>query len=100
MLAIAALSQLIPLSVPATTLFAGGVGYLLILAMAVTSFDRTAKLLRPKYWKRLHITGVYWNAVVFAVSFGGRAVKEPFYIPFVTVLLAALLLRAFDWMRR
>lgn len=100
MAAIAALSKLIPLSVPPATLFFGGIGYLLILAMAATSFDRAVKLLRPKLWKSLHTTGLYWNAVVFAVSFGGRAVKDPFYIPFVVLLLGALLLRGFSYLRR
>lgn len=99
-LAIVVLVRLAPSSIPSLTLFVGGIGYLLILAMAITSFDQTAAILQPRLWKRLHSTGIYWNALIFAISFGGRAVKEPFYIPFTTILIGALILRAFNWMKR
>src|SRR5215208_8247047 len=43
----------------ASSMVGGLIIYAFILAMAVTSFDRTARLLGQRAWRRLHTTGMY-----------------------------------------
>jgi DMSO/TMAO reductase YedYZ heme-binding membrane subunit len=75
------------------TQISGGLAYLFILAMAATSFDRTAAMIGPKAWRWLHLCGAYYIWLSFMVTFGKRAVMDPLYWPFITVLIAALALR-------
>ncbi len=72
---------------------APGITYVLIFAMAATSFDSTAKAIGPKAWKWLHLVGAYAIWISFAAAYGGRAVKDPFYMPFAIVVLLALVVR-------
>jgi methionine sulfoxide reductase heme-binding subunit len=71
----------------------GGVGYLFVIAMTATSFDRTAAWLGARRWRRLHTTGLYYLWVVFFASFAPRAFHSALYWPFALGLLAALALR-------
>jgi methionine sulfoxide reductase heme-binding subunit len=52
---------------PATRL-GGGLAYLLIAAMAITSFDRTARWLGPRRWGLLHRAGLHWLWFIFALN--------------------------------
>ncbi len=74
-------------------LISGGSAYLVIAAMAATSFDRTAALIGPVAWRRLHLFGAYYIWVSFMVAFGKRAALDIAYWPFIAVLLAALAAR-------
>jgi len=38
----------------------GLIGYVFLLAMAVTSFSRTRKYLNPRQWRLLHLSGIYF----------------------------------------
>lgn len=92
-LALAGLSPGRPVA-GAGVLVSGGIGYALLAAMTLTSFDRTAAWLGPQRWKRLHTAGAYYLWLVFSLSFVPRAVTEPvLYAPFAAALLAALVLR-------
>ncbi len=71
----------------------GGLAYLFILAMTVTSFDRTAAWLGRRRWKRLHTVGSWVVWIVFAQSYLPRALVDPFYVPFALAVLAAPVLR-------
>ncbi|MET0152535.1 MAG: hypothetical protein ABW298_07995 [Candidatus Binatia bacterium] len=71
----------------------GGLGFLLILAMAATSFDRTAALLGARRWKRLHTTGIYYIWAVFTLTYLGNAAKDPKAVVSVALLLGALAFR-------
>src|SRR5437763_10934939 len=57
----------------------GGIGYAFIIAMAATSFDRTARAIGPRAWRLLHLTGGYYLLFQFAVSFGKRIPEMPLY---------------------
>jgi sulfoxide reductase heme-binding subunit YedZ len=46
----------------------GGIGYACIIAMAATSFDRTAAAIGPRAWRILHLTGGYYLWFQFMVS--------------------------------
>jgi len=71
----------------------GGGAYLFIIAMTVTSFDRTAAWLGPRRWQRLHTIGVYYIWGVFFVTFAPHAFRSVLYWPFAVGLLAALAVR-------
>jgi DMSO/TMAO reductase YedYZ heme-binding membrane subunit len=76
------------------TAVAGGIGYLVVAAMAATSFDRTAAWLGPRRWRRLHTTGVYYLWGVFLATFAPRVLTAPgVYAPITLGLLTALGLR-------
>jgi DMSO/TMAO reductase YedYZ heme-binding membrane subunit len=71
----------------------GGIGYAVIVAMAVTSFDRTAQMISPRAWRMLHLAGGYYLWFQFMVSFGKRVPAMPLYAAFLIPLLAVMALR-------
>jgi sulfoxide reductase heme-binding subunit YedZ len=83
---------------PASFIF-GGIGYGFIVAMAATSFDRTAATIGPRAWRILHTTGVHYLWFQFMVSFGMRIPGMPNYAWFLLPLLAAMTLRAIAALR-
>lgn len=102
-LAIAAYAILAPAAfaahtMPATWIF-GGLAYAFIIAMAATSFDRSAAWIGPRAWRILHAVGAYYLWISFINNFGRRAIAEPNYWGFVAVLLlvGALKLAAAFW---
>jgi sulfoxide reductase heme-binding subunit YedZ len=71
----------------------GGIGYALIIAMATTSFDRTATAIDPRAWRILHLAGGYYLLFQFMVAFGKRIPDMPLYGLFLIPLLAVIALR-------
>lgn len=71
----------------------GGIGYGFIIAMAATSFDRTAAAIGPRTWRVLHLTGGYYLWLQFMVSFGKRVPAMPLYGLFLLPLVAVMALR-------
>jgi hypothetical protein len=71
----------------------GSIGYGFIIAMAATSFDRTAQAIGPRAWRILHTSGAYYLWFQFMVSFGMRIPAMPNYVWFLLPLLAAMALR-------
>lgn len=70
------------------------VAYAFIIAMTITSFDRTAKRMQYSTWKRLHLTGSYVIWFTFFIAYWRRGVTYPeFYGPFLIIVLAALIIR-------
>ena len=72
----------------------GAMAYVFVIAMLVTSFPTLANRLSAKAWKRLHSVGGYWIAIVFTVSYGGRAVADPFFWPQAAMLVVGWILKA------
>ncbi|WP_315834932.1 hypothetical protein [Bradyrhizobium prioriisuperbiae] len=77
---------------PASFIF-GGLGYGFIVAMAATSFDRTAAVIGPRAWRVLHTTGIYYLWFQFMVSFGMRIPPMPNYAWFLLPLLLVMAIR-------
>jgi DMSO/TMAO reductase YedYZ heme-binding membrane subunit len=77
---------------PAMFVF-GGLAYLFVIAMAATSFDRTAAWLGPRRWRLLHLVGGYDIWLTFLVAEGKRALHSPAYWPYVAVLFVVFGLR-------
>jgi methionine sulfoxide reductase heme-binding subunit len=71
----------------------GGIGYVFVAAMAVTSFDRTAAWLGPRRWSRLHTAGGYYLWTVFFITTAPRMLRSPLYATLALALLAVLVLR-------
>lgn len=80
-------------SLEMTALVGGLIIYMIILAMAATSFDQTARWLGQRAWQRLHTTGMYVLWAVFALAYAGRAINSILYLPFALVVISAMLLR-------
>jgi sulfoxide reductase heme-binding subunit YedZ len=77
---------------PASFIF-GGIGYAFIIAMAATSFDRSARAIGRRAWRILHSSGVTYLWVQFMISFGMRIPGMPNYAWFLAPLLAVMALR-------
>jgi DMSO/TMAO reductase YedYZ heme-binding membrane subunit len=70
----------------------GAIGYAAILLLAITSFDTPMRLIGLDNWKRLHRTGVWVIAVIFAGSFLTRIPHHAGYAVPGMIMLAAMLL--------
>jgi DMSO/TMAO reductase YedYZ heme-binding membrane subunit len=77
---------------PATNV-PGFIGYVMILLLTITSFKAPARFIGPDNWKRLHRTGVWVIAVVFAGSFFTRIPHHAAYVVPGMIMMAAMLLR-------
>jgi DMSO/TMAO reductase YedYZ heme-binding membrane subunit len=98
--AIVALVRMTGRGSDATTAIAGGIGYLLLAAMAATSFDRTAAWLGPRAWSRLHRFGILYLWFIFAFTYVGSALRDPLAAASLLVLFAALGVRLVARRRR
>ncbi|CEJ15411.1 Sulfoxide reductase heme-binding subunit YedZ [bacterium YEK0313] len=82
-------------------IISGGLAYLVIAAMAATSFDRSAAWLGPRAWRALHWAGSHFLAISFVVTNAKRIPASAWYgLPVALVALAlALRLVAAMWRR-
>ncbi len=71
----------------------GGLAYLFIIAMAATSFDRTAALIGPRAWRLLHLVGGYDIWTTFLIAESKRGLHSAAYWPEILLLLAVFGLR-------
>ena len=78
---------------PTLTLVAGGLAYVFIALMTITSFDHTAAWLGPPTWRKLHTTGSYAVWIIFAQNFFVQALQSAFYVPYAALLAGAMVLR-------
>ena len=72
----------------------GGLGYVFVLLMGATSFDRTAAWLGPRRWRLLHLVGGYYLALVFLQAEAKRA-ADPMHWPYLGLIVGMLALRLF-----
>jgi methionine sulfoxide reductase heme-binding subunit len=78
----------------------GGIGYFFLLAMVVTSFDRTAALLGTRVWRALHTTGAYVLWTIFLLSESSRLRADHVHLWFIAPLLLAGIIRVLGWRRK
>jgi DMSO/TMAO reductase YedYZ heme-binding membrane subunit len=71
----------------------GSIGYTLIAAMTITSFDRTAAAIGPRAFRTLHLVGGYYLWIQFMVGFGKRVPGMPLYSLFLIPLVIVMALR-------
>ena len=79
----------------------GGVGYLFVALMALTSTNGAQRWMGMTSWKRLHLIGSYWLWAQFALTYVGHVKKGPkdFYAPFLVFTLALLVIRCVGHVR-
>jgi len=78
----------------------GGLAYLFILLMLLTSFETFASKLPIRKWKLLHTIGGYWILIVFTNSMLGRVIGGKIeYLPFALLLVSVWLLRITYWIK-
>jgi len=78
---------------PMLTIVGGGIAYVFLALMTLTSFDTTAAWLGPRRWRQLHVTGAYYNWFIFAQSFFRMVSKSVIYWPFAALVAGSMLLR-------
>ncbi len=79
----------------------GGLAYVFLILMLLTSFDQVAKLISKRNWDRLHMLGGYWILIVFSNSILGRvAAGKLEYLPLALGVLAVWGIRFFSWKKR
>ena len=73
----------------------GGVGYLFVALMALTSTNKAQRWMGMKHWRRLHVIGSYWLWAQFALTYVSHIKQGPagFYAPFLVFTLALLVIR-------
>ena len=72
----------------------GTLGYILLIAMTITSFDRPAAWLGQRNWKILHTVGMHFFWVAFTLEFSLRISKSMLiYLPLAILLILAIMLR-------
>lgn len=77
-----------------TSLLAGGLVYLFLILMLLTSFPFFAKKITSKNWKILHTLGGYWIWLIFMISYVKRVINgSNEYIPLVLLFSITILLR-------
>ncbi|MFT5168880.1 MAG: sulfoxide reductase heme-binding subunit YedZ [Saprospiraceae bacterium] len=77
------------------SLIAGGMAYLFLVLMLLTSFERFSKLLSRKQWSLLHTIGGYWIlAIFFSSYFKGVMRAEYWDLVFLVILILVLVFRA------
>jgi sulfoxide reductase heme-binding subunit YedZ len=101
LVAIAALARVAPgFEMAATTLAVGGLAYVFLYAMALTSTDRAVAALGSVRWRRLHRAGMHYNWFIFAQSYLPRAVAEPgMYTGLAAVVVGGAALRVVAYAR-
>lgn len=78
---------------PTLAIVGGGLAYVFVALMTLTSFDRTAAWLGPRRWRQLHVTGAYYNWFIFAQSFFRMVTKSPVYWPFAALVAGGMVMR-------
>lgn len=75
-------------------LFSGGMAYLFIGLMFLSSFDFFAERISRKTWKALHFIGGHWIWVVFMSSYWKRVLRGEFeFLPLGLLLVFAMGIR-------
>ena len=77
----------------ALTLLGGGLVYLLITAMALTSSDRAVRWLGAKRWGTLHRVGIHYVWSIWLLQWLPMSFTSPTYGLFLLLTLAALFIR-------
>jgi DMSO/TMAO reductase YedYZ heme-binding membrane subunit len=75
------------------TIFGGGLGYLFVTAMALTSSDAAVRRLGMQRWKLMHRVGIWFLFGIFLLNYGPAGLSRPAYLPASLAVLGALGLR-------
>ena len=76
-----------------SSLLGGGMAYVFMYAMVVTTFPNVKKSISSKSWKLLHLMGAYWIWLIFFRSYFKNAFNKGEEYFMFAFLSAAILLR-------
>lgn len=76
-----------------TSLLAGGVAYLFVLLMMITSFEKEEP--KSRIWVIIHTVGSYWIWVIFFNSYLGNVLNKGRYHFFLALLVGAMMFKAY-----
>ncbi len=76
-----------------SSLIGGGLAYLFVLLMLLTSFHTFSKYLNQRQWKWLHLAGGYWIWFIFARSYWKNVIDKQQYYFFALLVTGLLILR-------
>ncbi len=80
------------------TLVGGGLAYVFMGVMAVTSNDASVRYLGPVWWRRIHLVGGWYIWIIFAQSYVPRALLgAPHDLALTALTLAVPALRFARW---
>ena len=82
-----------------SSLIGGGLAYVFLVLMLITSFEKTKALISRKQWTLLHTMGGYWIWFIFIKSYWKRATTELEYLPLVALLAGVFFLRLWKALR-
>lgn len=98
--AIVELFRLTERSPDAVTVVVGGIGYLLLFAMAATSSDAAIAWLGARRWKTLHSIGIHYLWFVFTATLADSVARSSVAALAELALVAAMALRLAARIRR
>jgi len=75
------------------SLIGGGLAYLFLVLMLLTSFKMFSQFLSKRQWKILHTVGGYWILFIFLRSYWKRALTEYEYLPIAIILVLVIIVR-------
>ena len=78
---------------PAISRWVGGMGYVAVVAMAVTSWDGAVRWMGVARWRSLHRVGAHLIWLVFVLSCLKRVGTAPIYAVPLSLLMGAMVLR-------
>lgn len=81
--------------------FVGGIAYLLLYLMLITSFDAPARAIGPQAWRRLHKTGLYVIGFVFVATLlpdPGQPILTTERLWFTVLTAGAVFIRMTAWL--
>jgi sulfoxide reductase heme-binding subunit YedZ len=81
------------------TVIGGGIAYLFIYAMALTSTDAAVHRLGRARWRRLHLVGSWYIWIIFTQSYLPLAMEDPGSLAPLALVLLAASLRFSRWRR-
>ena len=80
-----------------SSLLAGGMAYLFVFLLFLTSFSTFSNPLSHRNWKRLHTIGGYWIWGIFMSSYWKRALVDPAYLPPAVMLVIVIAFRIYAY---
>lgn len=78
------------------SIFGGGMAYVFLTLMLLTSFERFAKRISTKHWKWLHLIGGYWIWGIFMSTYSKALIRGEAKGGFVAILVVVLGLRIWN----
>ena len=89
--------------IPLQTLVIGGIAYLFLYLMLITSFDTPAAAIGPVAWRRLNKAGLYWIGGTFFFTLVNNFISNPhspMHQVLVVLILAAISVRVIAFLKR